>query len=118
MPQTHKCAFLDTGDLCHGDEPCQYMLHQAIPGRVFCGKDQMTDCNKEPGTKKICPVMSRPGTFQIEPDKWVFCLQEKCMWWQKPCEAHYCDTCVYQDPEDPLECLGKTGYCRMATKGL
>ena len=29
--------------------------------------------------EKICPIMSRPGAFQIESDRWVLCLRERCM---------------------------------------
>lgn len=42
MPQSHNCGYLD-GDLCHGDEHCQYrMTADCYPlGPYFCGKDQI-----------------------------------------------------------------------------
>ena len=87
---------------------------------------------------KICPKMSRPfpyiyssghgsysnfGTQKLESEikegkpgyglMAIECLKSDCQAWIEPCEPGKCEDCTHYDPEDPEDCIGKTGYCKI-----
>jgi hypothetical protein len=88
--------------------------------------------------QKICPIMSRPAPYiysighssvtnfglQKLPSEQnegktgyelmkIPCLQSECQAWTEPCRPGKCEDCTHYDPDDPEDCIGKTGYCKL-----